>query len=160
VTEDKEPFGSWLFRSLIRFGIVGVLVVYAFAAADWDSDTSAAGNLVVDPAVALGFWGVPLILLLSLSVPLYLGVLALFNSPRRLRLIPLAMSPLVGVPWWLWAWIDYDDDPGFIVFLVALCLAFGLAVPLRRSRDSIEFARRFAPPASGGARPGPQTGQS
>src|SRR6266511_455509 len=150
-TLTREPTRDWLIRSLARFWVIGVIVVCAFGWADWSSEDSVAVNLFIVPLVALLLWGFVLLFVISLSALLYLGVVALLDgllngehSRLQRRAVAVAASPLVGFPWWLWAWGDEADDPGFVVFLAVICLAFGLMVPLRRFRQ----ARRPAPPTA------------
>jgi hypothetical protein len=148
---EREPIGSWLTRSLVRLWIVGVLVSCAFAWTEWDSEDPVLVNLIILPLGYLLLVGFALLLLMSLSAPIYLGVVALFdNEHARLprRAIAVVASPLVGIPWWFWAWEDRGDSPGFLLFLGAVCLAFGLTLPFRRSRQAHRRVRPAARPAS------------
>lgn len=147
---EREPIERWLVRSLVRFWIVGVIVVSVFAWTDWSSEDPVLVNLFILPFAGLLLGGLVVLLLMSLSALLCLGVLALLDREHaqwRRRAIAVAASPLVGVPWWFWAWSAREDDPGFLLFLGAVCLAFGLTVPFRRSRQARRLVRPAARPA-------------
>lgn len=98
------------------------------------------------------FLGIPLFAVgFTFGGVVYLAVLFRFRSSLsriRRRLLALAVSPIVGGPFWLWAYADREDGRSLPVYVAAVCLAYGVAVRFPRDRESRRPSSQSTVPAS------------
>jgi hypothetical protein len=143
---DSEPVSVWLGYNLGILWALILLVAYAVALSEGPADLSW-GLYVLLSFLSAFFFGGYVALLASAGGLLYLVLLARFRTrwtKTRRRLLAVALSPLVGVPWWFLTLTDYGYDRSVWIFMGGFCLVYGLVVRFPPDRDGQSPLRREA----------------